>query len=163
MNEEPLLDHKTFSDMKGKAIIGIISFIDDESDPEILIKQSSDRNQNIPKTLKQTEGTFSPNNRCLKISATSPTKISPVKMSSRNIKSTLISPKSTTKSSPGSKLSDLQKQNLMAHTAKMKELFLKEYEQLITEKNDQINKLSQRIRDLKHENKHIKSENQDFS
>ena len=63
MNEEPLLDHKTLSDMKGKSTVIQAHLIDDESDHEILIKQSSGRNQNVPKTLKETDGTFSPNSR----------------------------------------------------------------------------------------------------
>lgn len=74
---------------------------------------------------------------------------------------TLLSPKSNPKSID-SKLSDFQVQNLAAQAAKMKEMFLKEYEELITEKNNEINSLNAQIRDLKSHNKQLVTDVKDY-
>ena len=42
-----------------------------------------------------------------------------------------------------------QKENILSQTAKMKELFLKEYEELIMEKNEEISKLGSHLNKAK--------------
>lgn len=58
------------------------------------------------------------------------------------------------------KQAEVQKENILIQTAKMKEMFLKEYEDLIIEKNNEIKRLNEKVHSVLDEKNEVESKSQ---
>jgi hypothetical protein len=56
------------------------------------------------------------------------------------------------------KQADIQREKIATQTAKMKELFLKEYEELINEKNSEIKQLNEQLSTVNYDTKDLNME-----